>query len=157
MKMVLLTVGKTTTARLREGIDEYAGRIGHYMPFEIRALADVKTTRKLSPERQKEAEGELILAAVGAGDCLVLLDERGRELTSREFSAFVMAKANVVARQLVFAVGGPYGFSEAVYGRANDKLSLSRMTFPHELVRLLFVEQLYRAMTIARGEPYHHD
>lgn len=156
MKLLMLTIGKTTTARLREGIEEYAGRIGHYMPIEIRALADVKAKGKIAVERQKELEGESILGTVGAGDCLVLLDERGKEMTSVEFSQFIMGKANVVSRQLVFAVGGPYGFSKAVYERADAMLSMSRMTFPHELIRLMFVEQLYRAMTIARGEPYHH-
>lgn len=125
------------------------------MPFELRELPDVR--KKLSEALQKEEEGRTLLGNIQPGDCLVLLDERGREMTSREFSQMVMKKANVVAKNLVFAVGGPYGFSKTVYDRADHLLSLSKMTFPHEMVRLFFTEQLYRAMTIARGEPYHHD
>ena len=157
MKIILSLVGKTTTGYLREGIEEYARRVNRYIPFEIRVLPDVKTTKKLTEEKQKEAEGELMLAQLQPGDHVVLLDERGQQLTSREFSDYIARKAQTVSKQLVFMVGGPYGFSPAVYARANDKLSLSKMTFPHELVRLFFVEQLYRAMTIQRHEPYHHD
>lgn len=155
MKIVLLTIGRTATDYLRCGIDEYSRRIGRYMPFELRELPDVR--KKLSEALQKEEEGRTLLGNIQPGDCLVLLDERGREMTSREFSQMVMKKANVVAKNLVFAVGGPYGFSKTVYDRADHLLSLSKMTFPHEMVRLFFTEQLYRAMTIARGEPYHHD
>ena len=120
-------------------------------------LPDIKNTRKLSEEQQKTAEGELFLNTVQGGDFVVLLDERGREYTSREFSTFIQQKMNTVPRNLVFIIGGPYGFSKAVYDRADSLLSLSRMTFSHEMVRLFFVEQIYRAMTILRGEPYHHD
>lgn len=157
MKICLLVVGKTTTDFLREGIDEYASRVSRFIPFEIRVIPDVKTSRKLTPQLQKEAEGELILAQIQGGDHVVLLDERGREFTSREFSDFLEQKTLSVPKTLFFVVGGPYGFSPAVYARADSKLSLSRMTFPHEMVRLFFVEQIYRALTIARNMPYHHD
>lgn len=157
MKICLLVVGKTTTDFLREGIDEYASRVSRFTPFEIRVIPDVKTSRKLTPQLQKEAEGELILAQIQGGDHVVLLDERGREFTSREFSDFLEQKTLSVPKTLFFVVGGPYGFSPAVYARADSKLSLSRMTFPHEMVRLFFVEQIYRALTIARNMPYHHD
>lgn len=157
MKIILSLVGKTTTAYLREGIDEYAKRVNRYIPFEIRVLPDIKSTKKMTEQKQKEAEGELMLAQLQPGDHVVLLDERGAEMTSRGFADYLEKKSLTVAKQIVFMVGGPYGFSKEVYERANDKMSLSKMTFPHELVRLFFVEQLYRAMTIQRNEPYHHD
>lgn len=157
MKIILSLVGKTTTAYLREGIDEYAKRVNRYIPFEIRVLPDIKSTKKMTEQKQKEAEGELMLAQLQPGDHVVLLDERGAEMTSRGFAEYLEKKSLTVAKQIVFMVGGPYGFSKEVYERANDKMSLSKMTFPHELVRLFFVEQLYRAMTIQRNEPYHHD
>lgn len=157
MKIILLVVGKTTSANLREGIEEYARRVNRYFPFEIVELPDVKTSRKLTEEKQKEAEGALMLARFQPGDHVVLLDERGKELTSRQFAAELERKSVTLPRQLFFVVGGPYGFSPAVYDRANEKLSLSKMTFPHEMVRLFFAEQLYRACTILRNEPYHHD
>jgi 23S rRNA (pseudouridine1915-N3)-methyltransferase len=157
MKIVLMVVGKTTTGFLREGIEEYAARVNRFMPFEIRVIADVKTTKKITPEQQKEAEGCKILEQVQAADNLILLDERGKEYTSRQFSAFIEQKAQTVSKNLIFVVGGPYGFSPAVYSRANGMLSLSKMTFPHEMIRLFFVEQLYRAMSITANLPYHHD
>lgn len=157
MKITLMVVGKTGSANLRAGIEEYSRRINRYIPFEILELSDVKTSRKLTEEKQKESEGEMMLSRIQPGDTVVLLDERGREMTSREFSAYLEKKTLTVPRQLWFVVGGPYGFSPAVYARANEKLSLSKMTFPHEMVRLFFTEQLYRAMTIQRNEPYHHD
>ena len=157
MKITLMVVGKTGSANLRAGIEEYRRRINRYIPFEILELPDVKTSRKLTEEKQKESEGEMMLSRIQPGDTVVLLDERGREMTSREFSAYLEKKTLTVPRQLWFVVGGPYGFSPAVYARANEKLSLSKMTFPHEMVRLFFTEQLYRAMTIQRNEPYHHD
>lgn len=152
-----MVVGKTTSANLRSGIEEYGRRINRYIPFDIIELPDVKTSRKLTEQAQKQAEGEMMLQRIQGGDFVVLLDERGREMTSREFAADLERKTLTVAKQLWFIVGGPYGFSPAVYSRANEKLSLSKMTFPHEMVRLFFTEQLYRACTIQRNEPYHHD
>ncbi len=152
-----MVVGRTTSANLRAGIEEYAKRINRYIPFDIVELPDVKTTKKLTEEKQKETEGEMMLSRIQPADYIVLLDERGKEMTSREFSLTLERKAQTVAKQLYFIVGGPYGFSPAVYARANEKMSLSKMTFPHEMVRLFFTEQLYRAYTIQRNEPYHHD
>lgn len=157
MKIELMVVGKTTAGYLKEGIDNYAKRITHYVPFSITCLNDIKTSKAMTEDRQKELEGAMVLSQLQAGDFLVLLDERGKEFTSREFASFVDRKMVTVPHRLIFLVGGPYGFSNDVYDRANDKISLSRMTFPHEMVRLFFTEQLYRAMTILRGEPYHHD
>lgn len=157
MKITLMVVGKTTSANLRVGIEEYARRINRYFPFEIIELPDVKTSRKLTEEKQKEAEGSMMLSRIQPGDFVVLLDERGREMTSREFATNLEKKSVTLPRQLFYIVGGPYGFSPQVYDRANEKLSLSKMTFPHEMVRLFFTEQLYRAFTILRNEPYHHD
>lgn len=144
-------------APLVEATQRYLKRLKHYIPFESITLPDVKNTKTMTEARQKEAEGAQILSAVTARDFVVLLDERGKEFTSREFAAYIDRRTVSMAGNLVFVVGGPYGFSDAVYDRANDKISLSRMTFSHEMVRLFFVEQLYRAMTILRGEPYHHD
>ncbi len=157
MKITLMVVGKTTTANLRSGIEEYAKRVNRYIPFDLVELPDIKTSRKLTEAKQKETEGEMMLSRIQPSDYVVLLDEHGKEMTSREFSQNLEKKAQTVAKQLYFIVGGPYGFSPEVYSRANEKLSLSKMTFPHEMVRLFFVEQLYRAMTIQRNEPYHHD
>lgn len=157
MKITLMVIGRTTTPALRSGIEEYARRISRFYPFEIVELPDVKTSRKLTEALQKVAEGEMMLSRIQPADHLVLLDERGREMTSREFATDLGNKAVTLPRQLIFAVGGPYGFSPAVYARANEKLSLSKMTFPHEMVRLFFTEQLYRACTILRNLPYHHD
>lgn len=157
MKICLLTIGKTSTAYLRSGIEEYSSRISKMGQFEVRSLPDVKTSRKLTPELQKVSEGELILGQFQGGDYVILLDERGKEYTSREFSGLIERLSQTVGKTLYFVVGGPYGFSEDVYKRANAMLSLSAMTFPHEMVRLFFVEQLYRAFAISRNLPYHHD
>lgn len=157
MKITLLVIGKTNTASIAAGINDYAARVNRYIPFDIQTLPDARASRAMTEAKQKEAEGRLIIGALKPGDRLVLLDERGAELTSRQFSEMLERRAQTVGKRLVFAVGGPYGFSEEVYARADEKLSLSKMTFPHELVRLFFVEQLYRAQTISRGEPYHHD
>lgn len=157
MKIELMVIGKTVSRYLQEGIDNYVKRVSHYVPFSITYLPDIKSTKSLTEERQKELEGEAMLSQMQPGDYLVLLDERGKEFTSREFAAFIDKKMVTVPKRLFFLVGGPYGFSKAVYARADDKISLSKMTFSHEMVRLFFVEQLYRAMTILRGEPYHHD
>ncbi|MBQ9669067.1 MAG: 23S rRNA (pseudouridine(1915)-N(3))-methyltransferase RlmH [Prevotella sp.] len=156
MKTELILVGRTADPHFQAGISDYAGRILHYMPFNITVIPELKNTKNLSEEQQKTAEGELILKQVQPSDTLVLLDEHGREFRSVEFARWLTQKQNT-ARRLVFAIGGPYGFSEAVYLRANEKISLSKMTFSHQMVRLIFAEQLYRACTIIRGEPYHHE
>ena len=156
MKVELLLVGKTVNSVFVAGIADYAKRICHYMPFNINVIPELKNTKNISANQQKEAEGELILKKLQPDDHLVLLDEHGKELRSIEFAQWLERKQHV-ARRLVFAVGGPYGFSDAVYGRANEKISLSKMTFSHQMVRLIFTEQLYRACTILKGEPYHHE
>lgn len=157
MKVVLLTVGKTNDANFIKSIAEYQKRLKFYIPFDIVELPELKNTRSLSEDQQKQLEGDAILSNVDASDLVVLLDDKGSEFTSMQFSAFMQRSMASGAKRLVFVVGGPYGFSQPVYDRANSKLSLSRMTFSHQMVRLIFVEQLYRAMTILRGEPYHHE
>lgn len=157
MKIVLLVTGATRSHYLDEGIKEYFSRLKRYLPAENAVLPDIKNTKSITQQRQKELEGEQILQFLQPGDYVALLDERGREFSSREFAAWIDARMVSGLKRLVLAVGGPYGFSEAVYQRADFKISLSRMTFSHEMVRLFFAEQLYRAMTILRGEPYHHD
>lgn len=156
MKTILILVGKTVNKHFIAGISDYAERIGHYMPFEIVTIPELRNTKNLSEEQQKTAEGDLILKQIQPQDTVVLLDEHGMELRSIEYARWLTQKQQA-ARRLVFVIGGPYGFSEAVYGRANDKLSLSKMTFSHQMVRLIFTEQLYRACTIIKGEPYHHE
>jgi len=156
MKTLLILVGKTTDRHFQAGIDDYVERIGHYMPFEILTIPELKNTKNLTEEQQKTTEGELILKKLQPSDTVVLLDEHGRELASTEFARWLEQKRNT-ARRVVFIIGGPYGFSPAVYDRANEKLSLSRMTFSHQMVRLIFTEQVYRACTIIKGEPYHHE
>jgi len=157
MKVALILVGKTANRHFVELIDEYAGRVKHYIGFDIITIPELKNTKNLSTEQQKQQEGELILKQLQVGDHIVLLDEHGKELRSVEFSTYMEQKMQTVNKRLVFVIGGPYGFSQEVYSRANEKLSLSKMTFSHQMVRLIFVEQLYRAMTIMRGEPYHHE
>ena len=156
MKTVLILVGKTTDKHFQTGISDYVERIGHYMPFDVVTIPELKNTKNLSEEQQKQAEGELILKQLQPSDTVVLLDEHGHEYRSMEFARWLEQKRNTV-RRLVFVVGGPYGFSQAVYGRANEQLSLSRMTFSHQMIRLVFTEQIYRACTIIKGEPYHHE
>ena len=156
MEISLIVIGKTNARYLQEGIDEYMKRLKHYIPYSITVLPDIKNTKKLTEEQQKEAEGKLMLNALKPGDCLVLLDERGKEFTSVAFADYLQRKMNAGLRRLVFVIGGPYGFSQSVYDRADEKISLSKMTFSHEMIRLFFTEQIYRAMTIQRGEPYHH-
>ncbi|WP_299583222.1 23S rRNA (pseudouridine(1915)-N(3))-methyltransferase RlmH [uncultured Sunxiuqinia sp.] len=157
MKIKLLVIGKTDQKYLQEGLADYHKRIPHYLPFEFTVIPDLKNTRKLSEDQQKEKEGELILAQVKAGDELVLLDERGQTFRSTEFARFLEKKMLGGLKNLILVIGGPYGFSEAVYQRATGKVSLSKMTFSHQLIRLIFSEQLYRALTILKGEPYHHE
>lgn len=156
MKTELILVGKTQNKHFVAGINDYVERLSHYMPFSVVTLPDLKATKNLSEEQQKEREGELILKQLTPADTVVLLDEHGKELRSVEYAEWLQKKQST-SRKLVFVIGGPYGFSEAVYRRADDKLSLSRMTFSHQMVRLIFVEQLYRACTILKGEPYHHE
>ena len=156
MEISLIVIGKTNARYLQEGIDEYIKRLKHYIPYSITVLPDIKNTKKLTEQQQTEAEGKLMLDALKPGDCLVLLDERGKEFTSVAFADYLQRKMNAGLRRLVFVIGGPYGFSQSVYDRADEKISLSKMTFSHEMIRLFFTEQIYRAMTIQRGEPYHH-
>ena len=157
MRATLILVGKTVNKHFVELIDDYAGRVKHYIGFDITVSPELKNTKNLSTEQQKQQEGELILKQLQGGDHMVLLDEHGKEMRSVEFSAYMEQKMQTVSKRLVFVIGGPYGFSQDVYARANEKMSLSKMTFSHQMVRLIFVEQLYRAMTIMRGEPYHHE
>ena len=157
MKITLAVVGKIGKSFLNTGIDEYCRRLSHYLPFDIQYISDVKNTKNLSESQQKQQEGANILAAIDPSDYVVLLDERGREYSSIDFARYIEKKMASVPRRLVFLVGGPYGFSPNVYARANEKLSLSKMTFSHEMIRLIFTEQLYRAMTIINHEPYHHE
>ena len=157
MKITLLLVGKTVNKDFVKLIDEYAGRVKHYIGFEIVTIPELKNTKSLSAEQQKQAEGELILKQLQGGDHVVLLDEHGKEFRSIEFADWMTRKMNTVSKRLVFIVGGPYGFSPSVYNAANEKISLSKMTFSHQMIRLIFVEQVYRAMTIIKGEPYHHE
>lgn len=152
-----MLVGKTVNKHFVELIDDYASRVKHYISFDIITIPELKNTKNLSAEQQKQQEGELILKQLQAGDHIVLLDEHGKELRSIEFSQYMEQKMQTVSRRLVFIIGGPYGFSPDVYAKANEQLSLSKMTFSHQMIRLIFVEQFYRAMTIMRGEPYHHE
>ena len=157
MKTILLVVGKTTEQHFAAGISDYVKRLGRYLSFELETIPELKNARNLPVEVQKEKEADLILKALQPGDVVVLLDEGGREMRSVEFADHMRHKQHTVARRLVFVVGGPYGFAPRVYAAASEKLSLSRMTFSHQMVRLVFVEQLYRAMTILAGTPYHHE
>lgn len=157
MKITLLTIGKTEDKYLNEGIDIYLKRLKHYVTFRILELPELKNTKSLSQDQQKNRESELIFKNIQSTDHVVLLDEKGKEFSSRGFSVFLNKKMVGGLQHLVFIVGGPYGFSDEVYSRSNDKISLSQMTFSHQMIRLLFTEQLYRAFTILKGEPYHHD
>ena len=157
MKITLLTVGKTEDAYLKEGIDKYLKRLKHYIKIEIAEVTELKNTKALTRDQQKTKEAELILKKLGASDHVILLDENGGQLSSLQFASYIDKKALSSVNNLVFIVGGPYGFDESIYQRANDKISLSSLTFSHQMVRLFFVEQLYRAFTIIKGEPYHHE
>lgn len=156
MQITLIAIGKTDAEYIRQGMETYAKRLGFYVRFEVAVIPDIRNSKNMSQQEQKRREGELILAAAGDSDCLALLDEGGREHSSVEFAAWLQKKMNAGVRKLCFVIGGPYGFSDEVYARANEKLSLSRMTFSHQMVRLIFAEQLYRAFTIINNEPYHH-
>ena len=157
MKICLLVIGKTDEAYLQKGIELFHKRIPHYIPFELKIIPDVKNAKNLSEDLQKEKEGELILQQIVGSDELFLLDENGEEFTSIKFARFLEKKMVAGLKRLVFVIGGPYGFSASVYSKAIGKVSLSKMTFSHQMVRLIFLEQLYRAMTILKGEPYHHE
>ena len=157
MKITLLTVGKTDKDWVKQGIDIYASRMKHYFPFSIVEIPELKNVSSLSQDQIKTKEGELILKNVKPTDDMILLDERGREFSSMEFAKTLQDKISYTGKDIVFVIGGAYGFSDAVRQRSNSKISLSRMTFSHQMVRAIFVEQLYRAFTIMKGEPYHHE
>lgn len=157
MKTTLLLVGKTTSKPLSQLVDDYVERVGHFAPFSVEVIPELRKARSLTVEQQKELESDEILNRLKASDFVVLLDERGREFRSVQFADFVQKLHLRGASRVVFIVGGPYGFANSVYERANEKISLSKMTFSHQMIRLLFVEQLYRAYSILNGLPYHHE
>jgi len=157
MKVVLTVIGKTDAGYFVDAINEYKNRLVHYIPFEMNIIPDIKNVKNLSESQQKEKEGELILKSLQPGDYLVLLDEKGKDFTSSGFASYMEKKTHTVSKRLVFVIGGPYGFSNSVYNAASEKISLSKMTFSHQMIRLIFVEQIYRAMTILNNEPYHHE
>ncbi len=157
MKTLFIVIGKTVDQHLELLIQEYVKRISHYITFEIEVIPDLKNTKNLSFEQQKKREGELLLKVLRPTDTLVLLDEHGKEFRSVEFARYMTNKLSNTSRRLVFVIGGAYGFDQKIYDLAHEKISLSKMTFSHQMIRLLFVEQLYRAMTIIKGEPYHHE
>lgn len=156
MKISLLVIGKTESDYLKKGIDIYFKRLQHYIGFSKKEVPALKNTKNLTVEQQKQKEGELLMSQILLGDTVFLLDEHGNQFDSVAFSNFIQKNMITATRSLVFVIGGPYGFSEEIYQRATGKISLSPMTFSHQMVRLIFIEQLYRAMTIIKGEPYHH-
>ena len=156
MQIKLLAIGKTDNKQLQQLIEDYTKRLGFYIKFSIEIIPDIKNSKNLSELQQKQKEGGHILRQLNSTDILILLDENGKQLDSVEFSNYLQKHMNSGIKQLVFAIGGPYGFSQEVYNKAKGKLSLSRMTFSHQMVRLFFIEQLYRGFTIQRNEPYHH-
>ncbi|CAM3442622.1 Ribosomal RNA large subunit methyltransferase H [Flavobacterium longum] len=157
MNIKLLAIGKTDNKALQSLIDDYTKRLSFYIKFELEIIPDLKNAKNLSQLQQKEKEGELILSKITASEQMILLDENGKSFSSVAFSDELQKKMNAGIKTLVFVIGGPYGFSEAVYAKASGKISLSAMTFSHQMVRLFFIEQVYRAFTILRGEPYHHN
>lgn len=157
MKICLLTVGKTDIGWVRDGLETYSSRLSHYVPFSVCEIPELKNTSALTRTQIKEREGELILKAIKPTDRVILLDERGKEYRSVEFAEEIRRLSLAGGKDIVFVIGGAYGFSEAVYARSVGKISLSRMTFSHQMVRTIFAEQLYRAFTIIKGEPYHHE
>lgn len=157
MKIELAVIGKTSIGYLKQGIEEYIKRLKHYVPFEIKYIDDIKNTKNISEDQQKRTEGAKILSLLDKSDFVVLLDEHGKEYTSMQYSSYIQKRMLSGAKKVVFVIGGPYGFSQEVYDRANDKISFSKMTFNHEMIRLIFTEQLYRAYTIINYEPYHHE
>ncbi len=157
MKITLLTVGKTDKDWVRQGMDIYISRLKHYIPFSVVEIPELKNVSSLTKDQIKTREGELILKNVRPADDLILMDERGKQYTSVELAKVIQDKISYAGKDMVFVIGGAYGFSEAVYRRADSRISLSKMTFSHQMVRAIFVEQIYRAFTIMRGEPYHHE
>ncbi len=157
MRITLLVIGKTTDRHVEALIEDYAQRLGHYVPFSMDVIPELRNTKALTAEQQKAQEAELIKKQLQAGDHVILLDEHGAERRSVEFASWLQKRMNTGARRLVFIVGGPYGFDPSIHALAKEEISLSQMTFSHQLIRVLFVEQLYRAHTILRGEPYHHE
>lgn len=156
MTIKLIAIGKTDNADLQSLMDDYIKRLGFYIKFSIEIIPDIKNVKNLSEDQQKQKEGELILSKLSATDILILLDENGKQFDSVHFSEYLQKHMNSGIKQLVFVIGGPYGFSKEVYEKSNGKLSLSKMTFSHQMIRLFFIEQLYRGFTILRNEPYHH-
>ncbi len=156
MKIKLINIGKTDNKNLQSLIEDYTKRLGFYISFDFEVIPDIKNVKNLSETQQKQAEGNEILKRLIKSDTLILLDEKGNTYSSVQFSQFLQKKMNSGLKALVFVIGGPYGFSDEIYKRANGKVSLSTMTFSHQMVRLFFIEQLYRAFTILRNEPYHH-
>ena len=157
MKITLLTVGKTDKDWVRQGMEIYVSRLKHYIPFSVVEIPELKNVSALTKDQIKAREGELILKNIKPTDDMILLDERGKEYSSTELAKVIQDKISYVGKDMIYVIGGAYGFSEDVYQRANSKISLSRMTFSHQMVRAIFVEQIYRAFTIMRGEPYHHE
>ena len=157
MKILFVVIGKTDESYLETGIVKYIKRLEHYIPFEMKVIPDIKNRKTLTEDQQKKAEGDLILSQLNPGDDLILLDEKGKTFTSVMFSQWIEKQMNAGSKRIVFVVGGPYGFSKDVYDKAKFKISLSEMTFSHQMVRTIFAEQLYRAFTIIKGEPYHHE
>ena len=157
MKITLLVVGRTVEKHYITAIEDYVSRIKHFIPFDMEVIPELKNTKNMSMDQQKEKEGELFLKAIQPGDVVVLLDEHGKEFRSIEFADWVEKKMHTVNKRLIFIIGGPYGFAPKVYEAAHEKISLSKMTFSHQMIRLIFVEQLYRAMTILNNNPYHHE
>jgi 23S rRNA (pseudouridine1915-N3)-methyltransferase len=156
MNIKLIAIGKTDNKSLQSLIDDYTKRLSFYIKFELDIIPDIKNVKNLSESQQKEKEGELILSKISPTDNLILLDENGKSFSSVSFSNELQKKMNAGIKTLVFVIGGPYGFSDAVYAKANGKISLSQMTFSHQMVRLFFIEQVYRGFTILKNEPYHH-
>ena len=156
MKITLYAIGKTDNKQLQSLMDDYQKRLGFYIPFEMVVIPDIKNAKNLSEAQQKQSEGDEILKRISTSDALILLDEKGKNYSSEGFAEYLQKKMNSGLKNLVFIIGGPYGFSEAIHNRANGKISLSAMTFSHQMVRLFFIEQLYRGFTILRNEPYHH-
>ena len=157
MKITLLTVGKTDKDWVKQGMDIYVSRLKHYIPFSVVEIPELRNVSALTKDQIKTREGELILKNIRPTDDVTLLDERGKQYTSVELAKVIQDKISYTGKDMVYIIGGAYGFSEAVYQRANSKISLSKMTFSHQMVRAIFVEQIYRAFTIMRGEPYHHE
>jgi len=157
MKVILLSIGKTDDAVITQLIEEYKKRVNFYLSFDMNVIPDLKNRKNLSENEQKKEEGSMIQKILQPSDYIVLLDDKGKEYSSVEFARFMEKKMSSVTKRLVFVIGGPYGFSREIYDRANEQLSLSKLTFTHQMVRVVFAEQLYRAMTILNNEPYHHE